>query len=122
MRDMSSDVCSADLHAVIAAKGLFASPYPDRGSHNFHTARAGGKVDRDHPTQVGRALRQLGIRHIAAYSPEARGRSERLFGTLQDRLPKELADAGITTIEDANRYNAETYQIGRASCRARVCE
>src|SRR3546814_187036 len=97
------------LHAVIAAKGLFSSLYTDRGSHYFHTARAGGKVDRDHPTQVGRALRQLGIRHIAAYSPEARGRSERLFGTLQDRLPKELADAGITTIEDANRYIAETY-------------
>jgi hypothetical protein len=60
-------------------------------------------------TQVGRALAQLGIRHIAAYSPEARGRSERAFGTLQDRLPKELALAGITTIAAANRWLAETY-------------
>jgi len=61
------------------------------------------------PTQVGRALGQLGIRHIAAYSPEARGRSERMFETLQDRLVKELADAGIATIADANRFIAETY-------------
>lgn len=97
------------LHEVIAAKGLFCSLYTDRGSHYFHTPKAGGKVDRGHPTQVGRALTQLGIRHIAAYSPEARGRSERLFGTLQDRLPRELADAGVSTIEEANRYIAETY-------------
>ena len=60
-------------------------------------------------TQVGRALAQLGIRHIAAYSPEARGRSERAFRTLQDRLPKELALAGITTVAAANRWLAETY-------------
>ena len=61
------------------------------------------------PTQVGRALGQLGIQHVAAYSPEARGRCERLFGTLQDRLPKELADAGIAAVAAANRYIAETY-------------
>jgi hypothetical protein len=97
------------LHEVIAAKGLFCALYTDRGSHYFHTPKAGGKVDRGRPTQVGRALAQLGIRHIAAYSPEARGRSERLFATLQDRLVKELADAGITTLEGANRYLAETY-------------
>lgn len=97
------------LHEVIAAQGLFCSLYTDRGSHYFHTPKAGGKVDRSHPTQVGRALAQLGIRHIAAYSPEARGRSERLFGTLQGRLPKELADAGVATLEDANRYIAEVY-------------
>jgi transposase len=97
------------LYEVIAAKGLFCALYTDRGSHYFHTPKAGGKVDRARPTQVGRALAQLGVRHIAAYSPEARGRSERLFGTLQDRLPKELADAGITTLEGANRYLAEVY-------------
>ena len=60
-------------------------------------------------SQVGRALHQLGIEHIAAYSPEARGRSERAFGTLQDRLVKELALAGIATVEAANRFIAERY-------------
>jgi transposase len=97
------------LHEVIAQHGLFCTFYTDRGSHYFHTPTAGGKVDRDRLTQVGRALGQLGIRHIAAYSPEARGRSERMFETLQDRLVKELADAGIATIEAANRYIAEVY-------------
>jgi hypothetical protein len=66
-------------------------------------------VSRTVQTQIGRALAQLGTRHIAAYSPEARGRSERAFRTLQDRLPKELALAGITTIAAANRWLAETY-------------
>ena len=76
-------------------------------------------------TQVGRALAQLGIRHIAAYSPEARGRSERAFRTLQDRLPKELALAGITTIAAANRWLAEIYwpaeasSFGSRSCKVR---
>lgn len=97
------------LAAVIGRHGLFCSLYTDRGSHYFHTPKAGGKVAKGVPTQVGRALAQLGIRHIAAYSPEARGRSERLFGTLQGRLPRELADAGIATIADANRYLAEVY-------------
>lgn len=59
--------------------GMFCSLYTDRGSHYFHTPEAGGKVDKSKPTQVGRALKQLGIEHIAAYSPEARGRSERAF-------------------------------------------
>jgi transposase len=97
------------LLEVIERHGLFCSLYTDRGSHYFHTLKAGEKVAKELPTQVGRALAQLGIRHIAAYSPEARGRSERMFGTLQDRLPKELADAGIGTIEAANRFIAETY-------------
>lgn len=97
------------LHEVIARHGLFCTFYTDRGSHYFHTPTAGGKVDKDTPTQVGRALTQLGIRHIPAYSPEARGRSERMFGTLQDRLVKELADAGIDTIEAANRFLSDTY-------------
>jgi transposase len=89
---------------VIATRGLFCSLYVDRGSHYFHTPQAGGKVDKNNPTQVGRALRQLGIELIAAYSPEARGRSERMFGTLQKRLPQELRLADITTMEAANRF------------------
>ena len=99
----------AGLLEVIAAKGLPCSLYTDRGSHYFHTPEAGGKVDKTNLTQVGRALAQLGIEHIAAYSPEARGRSERAFATLQDRLVKELVLAGITTIEAANRFIAEVY-------------
>ena len=75
---------------VFTAKGLPASLYTDRGSHYFFTPKAGEAVDKVRLTQVGRALKQLGIEHIAAYSPEARGRSERMFGTLQDRLAKEL--------------------------------
>ena len=71
--------------------------------------KAGGKVDKDNPTQVGRALQQLGIELIAAYSPEARGRSERMFGTLQKRLPQELRLAGITTRQDANRFLEEVF-------------
>jgi transposase InsO family protein len=98
------------LAETIAAKGLFCALYTDRGGHYFHTPEAGGRVDRQHPTQVGRALAQLGIEHIAAYSPQARGRSERLFRTLQDRLVKELTQAGISDgLEAANLYIAEVY-------------
>jgi transposase len=94
---------------VFAAKGLPASLYTDRGSHYFYTPEAGGKVDKSTLTQVGRALDRLGVEHIPAYSPEARGRSERMFGTLQDRLIKELRLAGITEVEVANRWIAEVY-------------
>ena len=94
---------------MFSVKGLPSSLYTDRGSHYFHTPEAGGKVAKDQHTQVGRALHQLGIEHIAAYSPEARGRSERAFGTLQDRLVKELALAGIATVETADRFIADTY-------------
>jgi len=97
------------LAEVIAAHGLPCALYTDRASHYFVTPKAGEKVARDQPTQVGRALAQLGIEHIPAYSPEARGRSERAFGTLQDRLVKELALAGITTLEAANRFIEEVY-------------
>ena len=97
------------LGEVIGRHGLFCQLYTDRGSHYFHTPKAGEPVSRTMVTQVGRALAQLGIRHIGAYSPEARGRSERLFATLQDRLVRELADAGVATIEAANRFIAETY-------------
>jgi len=122
MDDASSDITSCflvpeegtestfrGLKETIQQYGLFCSFYTDRGSHYFYTPEAGGRVDRSRMTQVGRALKQLGIKHIAAYSPEARGRSERMFGTLQDRLPKELALRNITTIEEANRYIQEEY-------------
>ena len=95
------------LKQVFTDKGMPGSLYTDRGSHYFHTPEAGGKVAKDRHTQVGRALHQLGIEHIAAYSPEARGRSERAFGTLQDRLVKELALAGIATVEAADRFIAD---------------
>jgi transposase len=97
------------LAEVIDKHGLFCELYTDRGSHYFHTPKAGEAVSKTVRTQVGRALAQLGIRHIAAYSPEARGRSERAFRTLQDRLPKELTLAGVTTIAAANRFIAERY-------------
>ena len=94
---------------VIAGHGLPCALYTDRARHYFVTPKAGEKVAKDQPTQVGRALAQLGIEHIPAYAPEARGRSERAFGTLQDRLPKELALAGIATVEAANRFIREVY-------------
>ena len=97
------------LLQVFTRHGLPASLYTDRGSHYFHTPTADGPVDKERLTQVGRALERLGIEHIAAYSPQARGRSERLFGTLQDRLIKELAKAGIDDIEAANTWIGEVY-------------
>lgn len=103
---------ASSFHGVgqtIARHGLFCAFYTDRGSHYFHTPQAGGKVDRSNPTQFGRALAQLGIEHIAAYSPEARGRSERAFGTHQERLPRELAKAGIADMQQANAYLEQLY-------------
>jgi transposase len=95
---------------VIEQRGLFASLYTDRASHYWHTPEAGGKVDKANPTQFGRAMRRLGIEMIPAYSPEARGRSERAFRTHQGRLPQELAAAGITDRAGANRYLEEVYR------------
>ena len=92
------------LGETIARKGLFRAFYTDRGSHCFHTPKAGGRVDKTKLTQVGRALQQLGVTHIPSYSPEARGRMERVFGTLQSRLPPELRLAKMTTVEAANGY------------------
>lgn len=97
------------LLETIDAQGLFSAFYTDRGSHYFHTPEAGGKVDKSKPTQVGRALAQLGITHIPSYSPEARGRMERVFGTLQGRLPHELRLAEIATIDAANRFLKERF-------------
>lgn len=94
---------------VFTAHGLPSSLYTDRGSHYFYTPKADGPVDKDRLTQVGRALKHLGIEHIAAYSPEARGRSERMFGTLQDRLIKELAKAGIREVDAANAWIRDIY-------------
>jgi transposase len=97
------------LAEVFGGHGLPLSLYSDRGSHYFYTPEAGGKVDKARLTQVGRALAQLGVEHIAAYSPQARGRSERLFQTLQDRLPKELALHGIATPDAANAFLRSHY-------------
>jgi hypothetical protein len=90
---------------------LFASFYTDRDSHYFTTPEAAGKVDKVNPTEVGRALKQLGITHIAAYSPQARGRNERASQTHHGRLPQELARAGITAMEEANRYLDQIYMV-----------
>ena len=100
------------VRETIKQKGLLCSFYSDRGSHYWHTPEAGGKVDKSNPTQFGRALDELGIERIAAYSPQARGRSERLFRTWQDRLPKELAAAGISEMTAANRYIQEVFMPG----------
>ena len=100
------------MREVIEGHGLFSSLYTNRGSHYWNTPEVGGKVDKNNPTQFGRAMRQLGIEMIAAYSPQARGRSERMFRTHQDRLPKELAAAGITEMAAANRYLKEVYLPG----------
>jgi transposase len=94
----------AGLRWVIERKGVFCSLYSDRASHFWLTPKAGGKVDPHRLTQVGRALGQLGIQMIPAYSPQARGRSERGFRTWQGRLPQELRLAGIGTVHEANAF------------------
>jgi len=95
---------------VILKHGLFSSFYTDRGSHYWYTPEEGGKVSKTQLTQFGRAMKQLGILMIPSYSPEARGRIERVFGTHQDRLVKELAFHEITEMNDANQYLVQTYQ------------
>ena len=97
------------LREVIESKGLFCALYSDRGSHFFMTPKAGEKVDKQRPTQVGRALKELGVQMIPAYSPQARGGSERNFGTWQGRLPQELRLAGITTLQGANEFLRQQY-------------
>jgi len=97
------------LREVIETEGLFCSLYSDRGSHFFVTPKAGEKVDKHRFTQVGRALKELGVQMIPAYSPQARGRSERNFGTWQGRLPQELRLAGIQTPEEANAFLRASY-------------
>jgi hypothetical protein len=107
------------LKETVAAHGLFSALYTDRGSHYFHTPKAGEPVDKTRLTQVGRGLKQLGIEHIPSYSPEGRGRMERLFGTLQSRLPPLMRQEGIVSIEAANRWLATVY-IARHNARFAV--
>jgi transposase len=109
VEEESTATVMAGLRAVIERKGLFCAMYSDRGSHFWVTPKEGGKVDRVHLTQVGRALQELGIQMIPAYSPQARGRSERSFGTWQGRLPQELRLHGLHTLEEANRFLQELY-------------
>jgi Helix-turn-helix domain len=97
------------LKEVIAAHGLFSALYTDRGSHYFFTPTAGEPVDKTRLTQVGRALKQLGVEPIPSYCPEGRGRMERLFGTLQSRLPPLMRQEGLASIEAANRWLATVY-------------
>jgi transposase len=109
VQEESTQTVLAALREVVEGKGLFCALYSDRGSHFWLTPKAGGAVDHEHLTQVGRALRELGVRMIPAYSPQARGRSERNFGTWQGRLPQELRLRAITTVEAANRFLREEY-------------
>jgi transposase len=104
VEEESTVTVMAALKRVVERRGLFCSLYSDRGSHMAWTPKAGEAVDRQHPTQIARALQQLGIDLILAYSPQARGRCERLFGTWQGRLPQELRLRGITTVDAANEF------------------
>src|SRR6201984_1279314 len=99
----------AGLRAVIEQKGLFCALYSDRGAHFWLTPKSGGRGDYAHPTQVGRAMKELGVQMIPSYSPQARGRSERNFSTWQGRLPQELRLRGIRTLEAANEFLNEHY-------------
>jgi transposase len=105
----STATVMAGLRTVIEQQGVFCALYSDRASHFFLTPKAGEPVDHHRLTQVGRALRELGIQMIPAYSPQARGRSERGFSTWQGRLPPELRAQQIKSLEQANRFLREHY-------------
>ena len=105
----STRTVMAALREVIETKGLFCTLYSDRAGHFFVTAKRGERVDPSRLTQVGRALQELGVKMIPAYSPQARGRSERNFGTWQGRLPQELRLRGITELEQANHFLRSDY-------------
>lgn len=109
VEEESTRTVMAALREVVETQGLFCALYSDRGSHFFVTPKAGEKVDKHRLTQVGRAMKELGVQMIPAYSPQARGRSERNFGTWQGRLPQELRLAGIGTLEQANQFLRERY-------------
>src|SRR5579871_6324238 len=119
VEEESTRTVMAGLREVIESKGLFCALYSDRGSHFFITMKEGEKVDKHRLTQVGRAMKELGVQMIAAYSPQARGRWERSFGTWQGRLPQELRLAGITTAEGANAFLRERY-IGEFNSKFKV--
>ena len=109
VEEESTATVMAGLKEVIERKGVFCALYSDRGSHFWLTPKVGGKVDYHRRTQVGRALHELGVQMIPAYSPEARGRSERNFSTWQGRLPQELRLRQLGTLEAANRFLREDY-------------
>jgi len=109
VEEESTATVMAGLKEVIERKGLFCALYSDRGSHFWLTPKVGGKVDYHRRTQVGRALHELGVQMIPAYSPQARGRSERNFSTWQGRLPQELRLRQIRTLEAANRFLRKDY-------------
>ena len=109
VEEESTATVMVGLRTVIEQQGVFCALYSDRASHFFLTPKAGEPVDHHRLTQIGRALRELGIQMIPAYSPQARGRSERGFSTWQGRLPQELRRRGITTVEEANRFLRENY-------------
>jgi transposase len=109
VEEESTRTVRAGLRTVIEEQGLFCALYSDRASHFFLTPKAGEAVNHDRLTQVGRAVKELGMQLIPAYSPQARGRSERNFGTWQGRLPQELRRSGITKPEAANRFLREEY-------------
>jgi hypothetical protein len=111
VEEESTTTVMAGLREVVAKNGVFCALYSDRGSHFWQTPKVGGKVDVHRLTQVGRALRELGIQMIPAYSPQARGRSERNFGTWQGRLPQELRLHQIHTLEAANVFLREHYIV-----------
>jgi hypothetical protein len=119
VEEESTRTVMVGLREVIETQGLFCALYSDRGSHFFVTVKEGEKVDKQRLTQVGRAMKELGVQMIAAYSPQARGRSERSFGTWQGRLPQELRLAGIDTVEGANAFLRERY-IGEFNAQFRV--
>src|SRR5205814_630596 len=104
VEEESTRTVMVGLREVIEKHGVFCSLYSDRGTHFFVTPKAGEKVDPHHLTQVGRALQELGIKMIPAYSPQARGRMERSYGTWQGRLPQELRLRGIHDLERANEF------------------
>ena len=109
VEDECTRTVMAALRYVVESQGWFASIYSDRAGHFFQTPKAGGLVDTRQLTQVGRAMKELGIRMIPAYSPQARGRSERSFQTWQGRLPQELRLRQLTTVEAANDFLRQSY-------------
>ena len=109
VEEESTRTVMTGLRTVIEQEGVFCALYSDRASHFFLTPKADEPVDHTRLTQVGRALRQLGIQMIPAYSPQARGRSERGFGTWQGRLPQELRLRGLTTVAAANQFLQQQY-------------
>jgi len=105
----SSHAVMAALAAVLRTHGLPQALYTDRAGWAAVTRKAGERPEPGRLTQVGRALQRLGIEHILAYSPQARGRSERVNRTLQDRLVNELRVAGIRSLERANQFLRERF-------------